>query len=75
MKDTDLEVMFARVRTWSDERKEQAFGLLLALEKFGEVPFPLTDEELAELDLAIAEADRGEFATQEEIDRVFRRNG
>jgi hypothetical protein len=74
MKDENLEVMFARVRGWDEERKQQAFELLLALEKYGDVLYPLTEEEAADIAEGVAEAERGEFATPEEIARVFRRS-
>ena len=47
--------------------------LLLALEQDNGDIHELTDEELADIREGLAEADRGEFATEEEIAHVFRR--
>ncbi len=74
MKNDDLETIIARVRVWPPERREQAVGLLLALERFGEVLYPLTDEEAAELEEAIAEMDTEEPASDTEVMAVFRRS-
>lgn len=68
----ELEVMLGRVRGWPAERKEQALGLLIALERFGEVLYPLSPEEIADLEEAEAAEARGEFASEEEVARVFR---
>ena len=73
MKNDDLEEIIARVRVWPAERREQAVGLLLALERFGEVLYPLTDEEAAELEEAVAEMDSEEPASDAEVMAAFRR--
>jgi predicted transcriptional regulator len=73
MKNDDLEEILARVRTWAPDLQAEAIDLLLELEQDASDIYELTDEELADIREGLAEADRGEFATEEEIARVFRR--
>ncbi|MEI9885054.1 MAG: hypothetical protein WDN08_00925 [Rhizomicrobium sp.] len=69
----DLETIFARVRTWAPDLQKEAIGALLALEQDGGDYYEPTEEEFADIREGLAEAERGEFATEEEIARVFRR--
>ena len=69
----DLEALFARVRTWTPELQAEAIDALLALEQDAGDYYEPTEEELADIREGLAEADRGEFATKEEIAHVFRR--
>jgi predicted transcriptional regulator len=73
MKDDDLEALFARVRTWAPDLKAEAVDALLALEEDADDYYEPTEEELADIREGLAEEERGEFATEEEIARVFRR--
>jgi hypothetical protein len=66
--------VFDRVKSWPQERQEEAAEFLLALEGSGDQPFPLTDDERADLEAAVAEVDRGEVASEDEVARVFRRS-
>jgi predicted transcriptional regulator len=68
-----IEAVLERVKTWPEDRQEQALQILLALEREAAEPYILTDEERADLDEGIAEADRGEFASNEEVAAVFNR--
>lgn len=70
----EIEDIFARVRTWSPDRQEAAVDLLLALEEDSTDLYELSPEELCDIEKGLAAAGRGEFATEEEIGRVFRRN-
>ena len=72
MKD-DLEEILARVRTWTPELQAEAISVLLELEEDASDIHELTDEERADIREGVAEADRREFATDEEIAHVFRR--
>jgi predicted transcriptional regulator len=67
----ELEELLQRVRTWSPEEQERAAMVLLALEEQRNGPVELDDEELAELEAAESEANRGEFATDEEMKALF----
>jgi predicted transcriptional regulator len=68
-----IEAVFDRVRTWPLERQEDAAEMLLMMEEQGVAPYQLSEEERVEIEAALAEADRGEFATDEEVEAVFNR--
>ena len=67
-----LESIFARIRSWTPEMQEEAIWQLEAIVRDFENPVELTPEEIAELEEAEAAEARGEFASEEEIARVFR---
>jgi predicted transcriptional regulator len=73
MKNDELEALFARIRTWAPDLQKEAIDALLALEQDGEDYYEPTEEELADIREGLAEEERGEFATEEEIAHVFRR--
>ena len=66
-----IEQIFERVRTWPLEQQERAAAMLLLLEEQGRGVYELTDEELADIEEAEAEAERAEFATDEEMKALF----
>lgn len=68
-----IEAILERVRTWPPERQEDAANMLLAMEAEGTTPYELSEEELRDLEEGLREADRGEFATDEEVAAVFAR--
>jgi hypothetical protein len=68
-----IEEIFARVRTWPIERQEDAASILLRMEEQGIEPYELDEDERREIEAALAEADRGEFASDEEVEAVFNR--
>jgi hypothetical protein len=68
-----IEAVFERVRTWPEDWQADAISMLLALEKDYEDPYVPTDEERAGIEAGLAQAERGEFASDEEIAAVFRR--
>ena len=45
----DLNRVLERVRTWPDERQEEAASILLEMEAQDASPYRLTDEQLAEV--------------------------
>ena len=67
-----LDEIFDRVRTWPADQQEKAASFLLAMEASGAEFFPLTPEEIADLEEALAEIERGEVASDEEVAAVFR---
>lgn len=67
----EIEAVFERVRTWPEQRREDAARTLLILEEQGTESYELTDEDRAALEEAEAEIERGEFATEEEVQAVF----
>lgn len=71
---TDLmEKALATVRRWPDERQNEAAELLLALDRLGAGPYRASDAELKAVDEALAGAERGEFASEAEVEAAFSR--
>ncbi len=73
MSKDDLEAIFAKVRTWTPDLQDEAIDLLLALEQDTSEAYELSPEELADIREGLAEAERGEFLTEEEVRHLFRR--
>jgi predicted transcriptional regulator len=69
----EIEAILDRVRTWPLERREEAAQMLLALEERGTGFYELSPEEEAEIDEALAEVERGEVASDEEVAAFFNR--
>jgi len=68
-----IEQIFERVRTWPLERQEDAAHILLRMEELGVEPYQLDGDERREIEAALAEAEGGEFASDEEVEAVFSR--
>jgi transposase len=68
-----LEEALKAVRTWSKERQDDAALLLEQMGAGGS--YQLSDEERTDIEEAIAEARRGELATDQEVAAVFQRHG
>jgi hypothetical protein len=67
----DIEAVLDRVRTWPLSRQEDAAHLLLQMEANGTDVYHLSEEERADIQAALEEADRGEVASDEEVAAVF----
>jgi hypothetical protein len=65
-----LDEAIAKLKTLSAERQDRVAELLLHLAE-GETEFDLTQEQIEGIELALAQADAGEFATEEEIARAL----
>jgi hypothetical protein len=70
-----LDKALERVRAWSKDRQDDAARLLLAMDRRDAEPYKLTPDERAEIDAALDEAERGEFASDEEVAALFQRFG
>ena len=70
-----IKAVFDRALAWPPERQAQAAEILILLEAQGEMPLRLSDEEWAAIQEGDAEAERGEFASDEEMATLFRREG
>ena len=68
-----IDAILDRVQSWPRSRQEDAARLLLAMEAQDGSVYELSAEERADLEAALAEMARGEFATDEEIAAVFGR--
>jgi predicted transcriptional regulator len=62
-----LEEAVATVSNLPEEVQDDVARIMLQLAGIEQPPYVLTPEEEADLDASIAEAERGEFATEEEI--------
>jgi hypothetical protein len=70
-----LESLVERIRALAPEKLDECADFLDWLEVRGEATYILSAEERADLSEALREMDRGEVATQGEVDAVFRRRG
>ena len=70
----EVQAILDRVLTWPPEKQEAAADLLLMLEAQAEFYEP-TDEERAAIREGLAQAERGEFATDEEMAKLWRKFG
>lgn len=68
-----LEKALARAKDWSPARQAEAAELLMALDEVGSEPIELTDDELAAIDAALAQVDRGETADPAEVEALLAR--
>ena len=69
----EVDAVFERVRSWPEAEQEEAALLLLALEERRKGVYELSDEELADLDQADREIERGELVPDEEMKALFDR--
>lgn len=70
-----LERAFARVRALPPETQDEVARVLMSLADEGAEPVTLTHEERAAIDRSKAAAERGEFATDEEVQAVWAKHG
>jgi hypothetical protein len=66
------------VKTFSalpDEVQDDLARILLQFAGVEQPPYVLTPEEEADVDASLAEADRGEFATDEEVRAMWAKHG
>jgi hypothetical protein len=73
MNKAQIESVLDRVRTWPQQRQEDAVRILLAMEDQDTGVYRLSDTERAEIHAALAEVERGEIATDEQVSAVFSR--
>jgi hypothetical protein len=72
---TDLmEKALAAIGRWPSSRQDEAAEMLLALDRLGPTHTASPDE-LAAIDEALAQAERGEFATDADVEAAFQRFG
>lgn len=65
-----LEALFAKVRALPEERQQRALEVLSELAEEEDI-YILSDEERAILEPALERAERGEFASDAEVDEVL----
>src|SRR4051794_38838159 len=64
-----------RVRTWPQKRQQEAVQVLLEMEQQDSTLFRLTPEQVEDVKIGLAEADRGVFATEAGMGRTWRKFG
>ena len=67
----EIQALFERVLTWPPERLDDVGEILLRMEEANEAVDDLTEEDWADLEEGLAEADRGEFVSEEEMEAFF----
>jgi predicted transcriptional regulator len=70
-----LEQAIETVSTLPDDTQDELARILLQLAGVEQLPYELTPEEEADLDASLAEAERGEFATDEEVRAMWAKHG
>jgi len=63
------------VEDWPAERQDDAAELLERMHMLVTTPYKLTEEERTDIEDALAEAERGEFATDAEVAAMYKRHG
>ncbi len=66
-----IAAIFERVKTWPEDRQEDAVAVLLKMEAANECNDDLTEEEWADLEEGLAEADRGDLVPEEKMGAFF----
>jgi hypothetical protein len=69
-----LEKALEAVRTWPHDRQDAAAEVLEHMHRLTTAPYELSPEEQADLEEALAEARRGEFASDAEVAAMFARH-
>jgi hypothetical protein len=72
---TKIELAIKKLRALPPERQEELADFLINLPEGEDRPYQLTDEQLAEVELALKEADEGKFATEEEMTTLWKKFG
>jgi|KBSSwiStaDraftv2_1062776.scaffolds.fasta_scaffold188008_2 hypothetical protein len=68
-----MEKALDAVRAWPADRQDEAAKLLLALDRLGPGPYQASPEELAAIDEALEQVERGERASPAEVEAAFAR--
>ena len=68
-----MEKALDAVRAWPADRQDEAAKLLLALDRLGPGPYQASPEELAAVDEALEQVERGERASPAEVEAAFAR--
>lgn len=66
-----LKEVMRKVEELPEERQNDAAHVLLQMLENEASPYRLTDEQLAEVELAAAEIDAGKYASDDEVKRVL----
>ena len=68
----EIQAILERVHTWPADKQRLAVDLLMWIEaRDQQDDYELTDEDWADLEEGLAEADRGEFVPEEDMKAFF----
>jgi predicted transcriptional regulator len=70
-----IDALIERVASWPEAAQEEAVNSLLAIEARHVGTYPTSPEERAAILRGLAEADRDEFVSDEEMAAFFKRHG
>jgi predicted transcriptional regulator len=70
-----LETLLERVSNWPEEAQAELLLHVIDIEERHLGVYRLSDDERAAVERGLAAADRGEFATDEEMAALFKRHG
>jgi predicted transcriptional regulator len=70
-----LEQAVAAVSVLPDDVQDDLARMLLQFAGVEQPPYELTPEEAADIEASLAEAERGEFATEEEVRSIWAKHG
>jgi hypothetical protein len=70
-----LEKALEAVRMWPADRQDAAAEVLEHMNRLATAPYELSPDERADLEEALAEARRGEFASDAEVAAMLARHG
>jgi hypothetical protein len=68
-----MDKALAAVGRWPATRQDEAAELLLALDRLGDTSYVASEGELAAIDEALAQVERGEFATDAQVEAAYAR--
>ena len=69
----EIDAVLDRVKAWPQYRQADLARMALEIERQGTDVYVLDADEQKAVEEALAEAERGEFATDEEVEAVFAR--
>ncbi|HEY1363087.1 MAG TPA: hypothetical protein VGF60_12665 [Xanthobacteraceae bacterium] len=70
-----IAAMLDRVQTWPEDRQVYAAELLMLLEAQNQGSLSVSDEEWSSIQEGNAQAERGEFVSEEDMATFFKRHG
>ena len=70
-----LERILETAKAWPVERQEAAADMLEQMDRLTTKAYQLSPDELADIEEALAEVQRGEFASDAEVAAMFARHG
>jgi predicted transcriptional regulator len=70
-----LETLLERVAAWPDEAQAELAQVIVEIERQHSDIYRLSDDERAAIKEGLAQADRGEFVSDEDMAAFFKRHG